>query len=188
MRPNILPSCREMAVCIEDMLKTWNYSTAHFMGHSYGTSVLAWVVQQAKHLIASFCLFEPISFLLLKPDLALNSLYNKSQDPHSVIFSYWIAGELYLAHTLTRNFRWYDNALWPDNLTFPTLVTLAGNDELIPSVSVKYHLEAEKLRRAKMRIGMALDMVWLDKSSHGSFLGDNEYQVTVLDAVKRFIR
>ena len=187
MRPNLLPSCREMAVCIEDMLSTWNFQQAHFMGHSYGTSVQSWVVHQAKHLIASFCLFDPICFLLLKSDLAVNCLYAPVDNPHSVFFSYWVTGELYMAHTLTRNFRWYDISLWPDSLTFPTLVTLSSGDALVPSLSVKYHLEAEKKRRVKCNIKMDLEIVWLEGNYHGQFLGDSESQRRVFAAVKNII-
>ena len=196
MRPTVLPSSREVAVCVEDMLRIHGHRKAHIVGHSYGTAFLAWLMRRATHLVASVSFLDPICFLLLKPDLAINTLYPKHETPLSAVFSYWVTGELYIAHTLTRNFRWQDNTVWPEDLKVPSLVALSADDYLVPALSVRYHIEREIRKRERgsrpqdvsLSTNSPLDLLWVEDAFHGQFLVDGVVREKILCAVRGTIQ
>lgn len=44
-------------------------SGAHFIGHSFGTIVLAWLVNKRPDLVKHATFLDPVCFLLMKPDI-----------------------------------------------------------------------------------------------------------------------
>lgn len=153
MRPREeVPSAREMCACVGDMLRAWGHSSAHLVGHSFGTIVCSWLVRYTPSMVVSASFVDPVCFLLVKSDLIFNALYNHKsspfKDPGNWFLSFLIFRELYICHTLMRNFFWQQNNLWPDELHgFPSLVVLGGRDPLVPAHSVRLLFQAEKERR-----------------------------------------
>lgn len=45
-----VPSSTEMVACLRDMLASWEHSSAHFIGHSFGSIVVAWMARNAKEM------------------------------------------------------------------------------------------------------------------------------------------
>mmetsp|Transcript_17980 Transcript_17980/g.41977 ORF Transcript_17980/g.41977 Transcript_17980/m.41977 type:complete len:677 (-) Transcript_17980:106-2136(-) len=160
MRPREeVPSAREVCACMGDMLEAWGYSSAHFIGHSFGTLVCAWALRYMPNAVASVSLLDPICLLLCKSDLIYNALYDwKSRNPFedlpAWILSLLVFRELYICHTLSRNFFWNQNNLWPEDLCqVPSLVVLSGRDRLVPAHTVKGFLEAtiDKQRKGTLK-------------------------------------
>jgi len=158
MRPHEdVPSAREMCACLRDMLHAWGHTSAHFVGHSFGTIICAWGVRQAPELVLSASFIDPICFLLYKSDLMYNALYGWRKlgllrDPQTWLLSFLIFTELYVCHTLSRNFFWQQNNLWPEDLAqIPALLVLSGEDRLVPTHSVRglFHAVVERHRLAK---------------------------------------
>jgi pimeloyl-ACP methyl ester carboxylesterase len=121
---------------------------AHFIGHSFGTVVCAWVVRQAPEMVAAVTLIDPIPFLLNKADVCYNFMYREAQSAWDVVVRYMVATELYTSYFLSRCFVWHENILWPDDLDgIPTTVVLSGCDQIVPSYAIRRFLEAAQADR-----------------------------------------
>merc|ERR1740139_1022341 len=122
------PSRAESVACISDMLDSWSVPAAHFMGHSFGSVVVAWMVKHAPKRVLAATFIDPVCFMLAKPDVAYNFMYRRPDTPVKLLFHYFVCTELYIAHSLARNFFWYQCILWPEEIeqSIPTLVVLCG--------------------------------------------------------------
>mmetsp|Transcript_46676 Transcript_46676/g.108780 ORF Transcript_46676/g.108780 Transcript_46676/m.108780 type:complete len:660 (+) Transcript_46676:58-2037(+) len=176
MRPREeVPSAREVCACLGDMLEAWGHSSAHFVGHSFGTLLCAWTLRYMPSSVASVSLLDPICLLLCKSDLIHNALYawktrSPFEDLPAWLLSLLVFRELYICHTLSRTFFWNQNNLWPEDLCqVPSLVVLSGRDRLVPAHTVKSYLEAlcERRRRANEKDMRAAGSLRTIGSIHG---------------------
>jgi len=179
-------SSGEIVVCIQEMLSTWGFGgnprAAHFIGHSFGTIVVGWMIKFSSELVAAATLIAPCPFLLPTYDLCVNFLYQKPRTFREVIFEYYVSHEATLAFYLRRNFVWHRNNLWADELEhIPCLVILFGLDEIVPSCSVRYYLAAAKNECPEM----PLEVVWLPKFTHVGLLYDPKQLKIILHHITR---
>merc|ERR1711920_481510 len=92
---------------------------------------------------------DPVCFLLVKPDVCYNFVYRRPQTPLHLLINYFAARELFIANSLSRNFFWFENVLWPEQLgAKPSLVVLSGCDAIVPAHSIRRYLTAYKERHA----------------------------------------
>ena len=71
---------------------------ACFIGHSFGSIVVSWLVNNVPECVGSILLLDPVSVMLQEPDVAHNFLY-RSPDQGSMIqafFKYFVATELHV--------------------------------------------------------------------------------------------
>merc|ERR1711862_277637 len=66
-----------MAEEIAAMLAAHGHSRACFIGHSYGTAVLSWIIRSRPDIVAQPIFLDPICFLLANPDVAYNFIYRR---------------------------------------------------------------------------------------------------------------
>lgn len=158
-----VPSRSEVVACISDMLTNWGFASANFVGHSFGSIPMAWMARKAPEFVSSMTFIDPVCFLLVKPDVCYNFVYREPSDPTQLMLSYFVSKELYIAHTLSRNFFWYQNQLWPEDLPGPTLVVLGGRDSVVPAHSVRRYLMAYKQRKNMD----SLRVLWFPALGHG---------------------
>lgn len=158
-----VPSSGEMVASLTDMLASWRHPRAHFIGHSFGTVVLAWMVLRAPSLVSQVTFIDPVCFLLVKPDVCHNFIYRKPATPTQLFFNFFGARELFIAHSLSRNFFWFENLLWPEQLTMPALVVLSGKDSIVPAHSIRRYLAAYKHRHRMHRLRLS----WFPDLGHG---------------------
>lgn len=162
-----VPSGAEVVTCLTGMLSSWDYRRAHFVGHSFGSVVMAWVVRQAPEIVSSAVFIDPVCFLLAKPDVCYNFVYRPPQKPLELVMSYFAARELFIANSLSRNFFWFDCILWPESLAaIPSLIVLSGRDNIVPAHSVCRYLTAYKHQYKTNNIHIS----WLPDLGHGEFL------------------
>mmetsp|Transcript_30030 Transcript_30030/g.69170 ORF Transcript_30030/g.69170 Transcript_30030/m.69170 type:complete len:625 (-) Transcript_30030:59-1933(-) len=157
------PSSAEMVACLRDMLASWGNSTAHFVGHSFGSLLVAWMVLQEPAMVSMATFIDPVCFLLVKPDVCYNFMYRAPETPTQLLTHYFVARELYIAHSLSRNFFWSQNLLWPEDLKCPALVVLSGQDSIIPAHSVRRYVAAVKRKGTQKN----LRMMWFKDLGHG---------------------
>jgi len=156
LRQNVdIPSSRETVACVVDMLAAWGHSEAHFVGHSFGTVVVSWILRNSR-VALSVSLLDPICFLLFKHDIVTNALYKEHVDPLQVVLTYLVFRELGVAYTLQRNFFWQQCDLPPEDVHCPALVLLSGRDEIVPATTIKGRLSAERRRRRELLRAEAL--------------------------------
>jgi len=141
-----VPSAPEVVTNIRDMLAAWDVSRAHFIGHSFGSVVLAWVTRQRPDLISKATFIDPVVFLLCKSDVAYNFIYRVPSNAFEHVMQYFVSRELYIAHSLSRNLFWHESILWTEDLQYPggTLVVLSGCDSIVPAHSVRRYLQCAR--------------------------------------------
>ena len=142
---------------------------ACFIGHSFGSIVMTWLVVNDPQIVGSMLLLDPVSVMLQEPDIAHNFLYREPEQGSVVqaFFKYFVATELHIANTLHRHFWWFENVLWLDDLperlrrpeTFK--VMLAGGDEIVNVPLVTEHLKTWRPAGAKGKAdtAMAVELV-----------------------------
>lgn len=158
-----VPSSAEVVACLSDMLASWGEPRAHFVGHSFGSLLLAWMVRTRPDLVSMTTFIDPVCFLLVKPDVCYNFMYRRPATPTQLLIHYFLARELYIAHSLSRNFFWFQNLLWPEELSMPALVVLGGQDSIVPAHSIRRYLAAFKQR---LRVD-TVKVLWFPEMGHG---------------------
>jgi pimeloyl-ACP methyl ester carboxylesterase len=162
-----VPSSGEMVACLSDMLASWGHESAHFIGHSFGSVPVAWMVRRAPEMVKMATFMDPVVFLLVKPDVCYNFIYRKASTPTRLIMEYFAARELYTAHSMSRNFFWFENMLWPEQLTMPSLIVLSGKDTIVPAHSVRRYMAAFIQQHAME----TLSVLWFADHTHGQLIG-----------------
>lgn len=158
-----VPSSAEMVACLRDMLLSWDHTSAHFVGHSFGSIVVAWMCRNAQETVAVATFLDPVCFLLIKPDVCYNFMCRQPETATQLLMHYFVARELYIAHSLSRNFFWYQNLLWPEELQVPCMVMLSGEDSIVPAHSVRRYLTGW-IERQK---GNSFRLLWFPNMGHG---------------------
>lgn len=79
-----IPTTKELISEIRNMLDVHGYEKAIFMGHSLGTCVVNWVVQDMPERVAGVTLLDPVVFLLHYSDLAYNFVHREPKTPNEV--------------------------------------------------------------------------------------------------------
>jgi len=190
MRPvETQASPRELCTCIEDLLTAHGKTTAHFVGHSFGTLVLTWIARHTPHVVSRFTFLDPVCFLLCKHDVAYNFLYKKPTNATEALMKYFVGQELFISYTLSRRFFWQSNILWPEQIVgIPSTVVLSSEDYIVPSHAVRRFLVSWERRRMKgcsdgHKGGGGLKVVWLDGCGHAGFLSTPAAQMRVVEAI-----
>lgn len=162
-----VPSSAEMVACLSEMLTNWGHESAHFIGHSFGSVPVAWMVRRAPEMVKMATFMDPVCFLLVKPDVCYNFIYRKAATPARLVMEFFAARELYTAHSLSRNFFWFENMLWPEQLTMPSLIVLSGEDTIVPAHSVRRYM-ATFIQQHSMD---TLSVLWFADHTHGQLIG-----------------
>merc|ERR1711964_657069 len=55
-----VPCAREMAANMVNMLEVWGFDSAHFVGHSFGTIVVAWVLRYQREHVERCTFIDPV--------------------------------------------------------------------------------------------------------------------------------
>eukprot|EP00927_Polykrikos_kofoidii_P054090 TRINITY_DN48571_c0_g1_i1.p1 TRINITY_DN48571_c0_g1~~TRINITY_DN48571_c0_g1_i1.p1 ORF type:complete len:676 (+),score=76.49 TRINITY_DN48571_c0_g1_i1:121-2148(+) len=146
-----VPSAREIVAQLQDMLKANRHTAAHFMGHSFGSIVIGWMMKMSPSSVVYTTLMEPALFLTLKSDSLTRLLYHPTKHAFETLIRYLTFRELFTVNLLFRNFFWEQSLMWPEDLRVPTVVQLAGDDHIVPSIFVRRLLEHECAARKKKR-------------------------------------
>eukprot|EP00392_Amoebophrya_sp_AT5.2_P014755 g14916.t1 len=149
---------------------------AHFIGHSYGSFILSWVLKRQPKLVKYLSFLDPICFLMQMPDVVYNAGYRTPPHYAALLLRTFIMREPHIANTLAR-------ALWPNEVHLyvedigehiPTLVALCGLDGLIPAHSVKLYLEQHRAAKAgggPSGRGTNIDIAWFPSLGHAEWVG-----------------
>ena len=76
---------------------------ACFIGHSFGSIVISWLLNNAPECVGSILLLDPVSLMLQEPDVAHNFLYRDPAQGSAVqaFFKYFVATELHVRVTIS---------------------------------------------------------------------------------------
>ncbi|KAJ3095470.1 hypothetical protein HDU97_006892 [Phlyctochytrium planicorne] len=140
-----VPSMQQTVAEVEDMLDHHGFAKAFFIGHSLGTALTAWMMNNSK-VVAGSALLDPIVFKTYHPSLAYNFVY-RHPGKNAGIFAneylmHWLVGrELYISYYISRHFCWHQNVMWPEDLPKKHLVVVSSKDQLIDGETVIEYLK-----------------------------------------------
>ena len=124
------------------MLATHGFLSAAWIGHSYGTSWLSYMVKYAPDAVASVLFLDPICFCLHWPRLTKQFVYCRP-DPGTI--SYIIRTDVIVNWTIQRSFPWTWISLFAEQIQVPCAIFLSEKDALVPSAKVEKYLRNQNI-------------------------------------------
>jgi len=119
---------------------------ATVFAQSTGTTFFSWLIKQSPQHVGAALIADPLVFLLHQPDFVQNWSYRPLDSFIRIFTQYFMSGELGLAKTMHRQFWWYQNVLWledlPQHLTRKGLIVAAmgSGDFLLPAQKICKYL------------------------------------------------
>jgi len=92
---------------LQSMLNDHGYERAVWMGHSYGSVYVSWILRNNPELATKAVLLDPIVILLNLPAVCFNFVYRKPASTFEFGLQYYAARELFISKSMSRNFHWY---------------------------------------------------------------------------------
>ncbi|CAI5968890.1 unnamed protein product [Closterium sp. NIES-64] len=132
------PTIDDIVAGLAEALQAQGLKRATFVGHSYGTFVLAQYVRKHFSTVAALGLMDPVCFLLCIPKTLLNMIYKTPENIMDGLRWFFCARELQVARSLSRNFDWHACMLWPEEMPRQqSVVLMGGQDQIVPSNHIK---------------------------------------------------
>jgi pimeloyl-ACP methyl ester carboxylesterase len=180
-----IPGAGETADAVEKMLLHHlggpnGAPPAVFMGHSFGSIIVSWMVKRKPDIIAQIIMLDPVSLCLYLPNVLLNFVYKVPETSDEAVRNYFLANELYIIHALTRHFWFVENTLWYDDV-LPHMhftVLLSGADTVVPTKGIREWIESSLSDRKH-----EVNLIYYENFDHGTFLASTEAQERIFDAI-----
>lgn len=139
-----LPSPTDYSTCVKDILDLHHVTKVNVIGHSFGTITAAWFVNHFPEYISHMTLIDPVSLLLAHPEVAYNFLYRPPSTFVEWMIYYGASQEITIANCLRRNFWWYNNLLWLEDIpsSIGVHVSLAGNDQVARTATIEEYIKS----------------------------------------------
>ncbi|ORX97333.1 alpha/beta-hydrolase [Basidiobolus meristosporus CBS 931.73] len=173
------PSMEELGREVENMLEAHGFRNACFIGHSLGSMVVSWMVNNHLKRVKSAIFIDPICFLLFNPSVAYNFVYRVPKTAREYFLHYYASKELFISNFISRYFIWFNSVLLTDRANLPKKMSvyLSENDLLIPSRAVEKYLADTNVH---CRLFAGFD--------HASFLFNPKEENEIIDNVRRCVR
>uniref|UniRef100_A0A7S4DH30 AB hydrolase-1 domain-containing protein n=2 Tax=Lotharella globosa TaxID=91324 RepID=A0A7S4DH30_9EUKA len=130
----------DYARTLKNVLMAHGSAEAIFLGHSIGTVYLTWIVRNAPEIVRDVILVDPVCLLLHHSKVLWNFLYARppALSMPEVVQRWVVLMDPNISYRLRRNFTWYQNILWMDEIPSraSVLVLLAEKDEYVPTSEV----------------------------------------------------
>lgn len=112
----------------------------------------------AKKMASALVFLDPITFLLLLPDIAYNFIYRVPRRANEWLMYWFVSTEGGISWSLGRHFWWFQNVLWRDDLVDfvqsgknkQVMILVSGEDVITPGKLIFDYL-ADDSTRAKAR-------------------------------------
>jgi pimeloyl-ACP methyl ester carboxylesterase len=154
-----LPSPTSYSSCVKDILDLHRVTKVNVVGHSFGTITATWFVNHFPEYVSHLTLIDPVSLLLAHPEVAYNFLYRPPSTFIEWMIYYGASQEITIANCLRRNFWWYNNVLWLEDIpaSIGVHVSLAGADQISRTSSIEEYIktcsEGRRLKNEEIRKG-----------------------------------
>ena len=127
-----MPTAEYYATAVKKVLDRHGINKVNAFGHSFGSITCGWFLKMYPEYVSHVTLIDPVSLLLAHPETAFNFLYREPSTFIEWCIHLVASQEITIAYTLRRNFWWYKNILWLEDIpsTIGVHVSLAGNDEV----------------------------------------------------------
>jgi pimeloyl-ACP methyl ester carboxylesterase len=190
-----VPAGNEIASNIANMLEVWGFKQAHFIVHSFGSFVFAWMLRYQRSYIERATCIDPVCFLTLKMFKEMYELqqlrWDSGMNTMEMGIKYFVATELFVCNFCCRCFFWEESQLDMRDLEgVPALVVLEEDDIIVQVHSVRRLVLAEQQRRARkastVEEAASLELLWLERQPHAGFLADPEANREINACLQKF--
>ncbi|CAF1449162.1 unnamed protein product [Adineta steineri] len=164
-----IPNMSETTESIKLIFDHYKMKKAIFIGHSYGTACLSWIVQKCPQYISRLIFIDPICFALFEPYVVYNFVYRTPYKLGHLYMYYFVCREMGISHVIGRHFWWTQNNLYIEqirscsNKQLPTHVLLSGRDCIINAPLIRDYLNDNNI-----------DNYWATNLSHGDYMHDKD--------------
>ncbi|CAF1372936.1 unnamed protein product, partial [Adineta ricciae] len=111
-----IPNMSETVDSIRLIFEHYKMKKAIFIGHSYGTACLSWIVQKCPQYISRLIFLDPICFSLFEPYVIYNFVYRKPYKLGHLYMYYFVCRELGISYVISRHFWWTQNNLFLEQI------------------------------------------------------------------------
>lgn len=138
-----LPSPEAYCTSVKEVLDLHKVKKVNVIGHSFGTITAAWFVDHCPEHVSHLTLVDPVSLLLAHPDVAYNFLYRPPSNFIEWMIYYGASQEITIANCLRRNFWWYNNVLWLEDVPpgIGVHVSLAAADQVSNTTTIEEYIK-----------------------------------------------
>jgi pimeloyl-ACP methyl ester carboxylesterase len=188
-----MPSPQQFTDIVENILRRHNYDKCSLIGHSFGSITSGWIVKVKPELVSHLTLLDPVSLLLCLPDVAFNFIYRKPTSLMEWLILIVASRELTISHTLHRNFWWYNNVLYLDQIpnNIGVIVGIAGGDEVLNAESVyeyteicsQYREQDKSLQQDGKEVASIIRLFW-EGMSHGQLFMDKPAVESIIKSLQ----
>ncbi|RKP25741.1 Alpha/Beta hydrolase protein [Syncephalis pseudoplumigaleata] len=147
------PSIPETACAVKAALHRHGHRRAVFIGHSFGSAVVAGLCRAMPKAVAGVVLVDPICFLLLEAAVAWRFVRRVPVRANERFVEFFVSRELFTSYFISRQFHWYHAILWAEELPSngaTTAVYLSEADLLVPSAQVAAYLKRRNIPHQMM--------------------------------------
>lgn len=138
-----MPSAESYSNAVRQVFDSHGISqNISLVGHSFGSITAGWFVKSFPEYVGHITLIDPVSLLLHLPDVAFNFLYRKPFTVMEWAIHLVASREITISNTLRRNFWWYKNITWLEDIPsrIGVVVSLGGGDEVANAPSVQEYV------------------------------------------------
>lgn len=187
--PKIIPQVESISKIIDDVVSyrgdDRGQSKATFVGHSYGTYLLSWMVQKYPEKVGGCVFLDPVCFNLHLKHILFN-FHMQRVDKRRQAGKKWsspfdfgtlkdMAGtEMHTNNSMLRQFSWTVNSLWPEDLkenNIPATIILTEKDDIVPARAVEELFIEFNAKNGKTDQTAPLVKVYKD-ANHGEMFMD----------------
>jgi len=149
-----LPTPEQFANKVHNILKRHKIKRCSIVAHSFGSVSCAWFLRYYPESISHITMIDPVSILLMLPDVAYSFLYRTPSNFFQCIVYFCASRDLTVSHMLHRQFWWYNNIFWLDDLPahIGLVVGLAGNDQIANAKVLQQYINnfrSQRLRKQR---------------------------------------
>lgn len=138
--PNSVLSPAVVSSTMSDMLATHGFLRGTFVGHSYGTVWLSYMLKYAANAICAVVFLDPICFCLHVPRLTKQFVYHRP-DPGTA--SFMVRTDVIINWTIQRSFPWSWIVLFHEEIHVPCSIFLSERDMLVPAAKVESYMKSK---------------------------------------------
>ena len=170
-----VPGIDQIVDCFDTILKRHGFLTVSIFGHSWGTFLMGVIVKKRPNSIQYICFIEPISLMLVLPDITYTLFFKPVEGINGALLKYLVRHNLVIQNNICREFVWYNMALLFDEIPkhVETLVCIAERDFLIQSAAAIELTDMYSARRAPSE-GQIGRLVF-NGADHGDIIATPEF-------------
>ena len=194
-----VPFYHATPISAREILQTWDQILPpdaykfSVVGHSYGTVLAAWFLEHRRDRVLNCCMCDPVSIMLHHADVCDRFLYGgmssrarvRGRSQKDLLMQWIVREEPGIVLTLMRNFWWYKNTAWLEDLSPAKSGVLLGlADEYAAVAKIVAGIEEYNTDVAQVEE----EKIWLKTYRgipHGLFLVHRRMQQDMLEVLQR---